>query len=97
MCNPAAIGLISVVASTASTIYSTQESKKAEKRQIAAQQELARQSKQPANTISDTAKTATVNEPSQKRTLSSLRIPSSTRTTPTVNTGEISTGLNIPM
>lgn len=98
MCDPISIigGAIAAITTVGTTVYSNNQSKKAEKRQQAAQEQLAKQAKQPSNTISNTAKTATINEPTQKRTLSSLRIPSNNTAT-TVNTTDNLTGLNIPM
>ena len=88
--------IIGAIAAVGTTAYSVSESKKAEKRQQAAQEQLAKQTKQQQNTISKTAQQVSINDTESKRTLSSLRIPASNNA-PSVNTGGMTAGLNIPM
>lgn len=98
MCPPAVLGIIGAIGALAgagATIYSTHQQAKAADRQTRALQELNKPKVKTADTNSKTATTAKVNEPVQKRGLSSLRIP--TNAASTVNMTDTSTGLNIPV
>lgn len=99
MCDPVSIivGAIGAVTSVATTAVSNHQQKKAEAKRAAAEKDMLVQSKQLKQTISKTAQTPSINENKQKRTISSLRIPTEKSTVATVNTSDMGTGLNIPI
>lgn len=101
MCDPvsavtgiaAAIGAATSIGTTA---YSNKKQKEAEARQRQAEKEARIKSLQQKESVAKTAQTPTVNTDT-KKTLASLKIPSTKSSGNVINTGGMSTGLNIPM
>lgn len=101
MCEPSswvALGaaVIGAATSIGTSVHSNNQQKKAEAKRLKAEEEMQRKQLQPKETMAKTAQTPSVNDNLKKRTLSSLKIPTKKSVT-TVNTGDTSTGLNIPM
>lgn len=88
--------LISAAVSVGTHVSSKNSQKKAEAKRLEAEKEMQRKQLQPKETMAKTAQTPSVNDNLKKRTLSSLKIPTK-QSVATVNTGDTSTGLNIPM